>query len=66
MSSVRPRDELVFDPSPSSGFVAALEAWGASRNLFHQGFAKESDDSEVIGSDYGKAWSGSAAPGWVE
>jgi colicin import membrane protein len=27
---------------------AALEAWGASSNLFHQGFAKESDDSEVI------------------
>jgi len=27
---------------------AALEAWGTSRNLFHQGFAKESDDSEVI------------------
>src|SRR3954467_5482218 len=27
---------------------AALAAWGTSRNLFHQGFAKESDDSEVI------------------
>jgi colicin import membrane protein len=27
---------------------AALEAWGASSNLFHQGFAKESDDSDVI------------------
>jgi len=27
---------------------AALEAWGTSRNLFHQDFAKESDDSEVI------------------
>ena len=26
----------------------ALEAWGTSRNLFHQGFAKESDESEVI------------------
>jgi hypothetical protein len=27
---------------------AALEAWGASSNLFHQGFAKEVDDEEVI------------------
>jgi hypothetical protein len=27
---------------------AALEAWGAGSNLFHQGFAKESDDSKVI------------------
>ena len=27
---------------------AALEAWGASRNLFHQGFAKESEDNKVI------------------
>lgn len=27
---------------------AALEAWGASSNLFHQGFAKEADDDETI------------------
>jgi colicin import membrane protein len=27
---------------------AALEAWGASSNLFHQGFAKETDDSKVV------------------
>ena len=27
---------------------AALEAWGASSNLFHQGFAKKVDDDEVI------------------
>jgi hypothetical protein len=27
---------------------AALEAWGAGMNLFHQGFAKESDDEDVI------------------
>lgn len=27
---------------------AALEAWGASSNLFHQGFAKEADDPKVI------------------
>src|SRR5690242_17407031 len=26
---------------------AALEAWGAGSNLFHQGFAKETDDPEV-------------------
>jgi hypothetical protein len=26
---------------------AALEAWGARSNLFHQGFAKETDDPEV-------------------
>jgi colicin import membrane protein len=27
---------------------AALEAWGASSNLFHQGFAKKADNDEVI------------------
>lgn len=27
---------------------AALEAWGAHSNLFHQGAAKESDDPDVI------------------
>src|SRR3954468_11352374 len=27
---------------------AALEAWGANMNLFHQGFARESDDSRII------------------
>ncbi|UQR64839.1 cell envelope biogenesis protein TolA [Bradyrhizobium sp. C-145] len=27
---------------------AALEAWGADSNLFHQGAAKESDDRDVI------------------
>jgi hypothetical protein len=27
---------------------AALEAWGADINLFHQGAAKESDDPDVI------------------
>src|SRR5579872_2326775 len=27
---------------------AALEAWGADSNLFHQGMAKESDDSDVV------------------
>ncbi|UVO29726.1 cell envelope biogenesis protein TolA [Bradyrhizobium arachidis] len=27
---------------------AALQAWGADSNLFHQGFAKESEDPDVI------------------
>jgi hypothetical protein len=27
---------------------AALEGWGAKSNLFHQGFAKEAEDPEVI------------------
>jgi hypothetical protein len=27
---------------------AALEAWGADSNLFHQGAAKESNDPDVI------------------
>jgi colicin import membrane protein len=27
---------------------AALEAWGAGSNLFHQGFAKETDDPDIV------------------
>jgi colicin import membrane protein len=27
---------------------AALKAWGANSNLFHQGFAKEADDPKII------------------
>lgn len=27
---------------------AALEAWGAASNLFHQGFAKEAEDEKII------------------
>jgi colicin import membrane protein len=27
---------------------AALEAWGSKQNLFHQGFAKETDDGKVV------------------
>ncbi|MGY8706172.1 cell envelope biogenesis protein TolA [Bradyrhizobium sp. 18BD] len=27
---------------------AALEAWGAGSNLFHQGFARQTDDSDVV------------------
>ncbi|MCA6119281.1 cell envelope biogenesis protein TolA [Bradyrhizobium sp. WSM 1738] len=37
---------------------AALEAWGADSNLFHQGAAKESDDPDVIAATL-------AAPGIV-
>jgi colicin import membrane protein len=33
---------------PSPSMKAALEAWGSKQNLFHQGFAKETDDSEVV------------------
>jgi hypothetical protein len=31
-----------------SSMKAALEAWGADSNLFHQGAAKESEDADVI------------------
>jgi hypothetical protein len=27
---------------------AALEAWGSTRNLFHQGFAKVSEDRDIV------------------
>ena len=27
---------------------AALEAWGAGSNLFHQGFARETDDPDIV------------------
>jgi colicin import membrane protein len=27
---------------------AALKAWGAGSNLFHQGFAKETDDPDIV------------------
>ena len=37
---------------------AAREAWGAGSNLFHQGFAKESEDPEVVAATM-------AAPGIV-
>jgi hypothetical protein len=33
---------------------AALEAWGADSNLFHQGAAKESDDADVIAATMAK------------
>ncbi|MDA9409684.1 cell envelope biogenesis protein TolA [Bradyrhizobium sp. CCBAU 45384] len=33
---------------------AALEAWGAGSNLFHQGLAKETDDPEVVAATMAK------------
>src|SRR4029077_13936218 len=33
---------------------AALEAWGADSNLFHQGAAKESDDPDIIAATMAK------------
>lgn len=33
---------------------AALEAWGADSNLFHQGVAKESDDRDVVAATMSK------------
>jgi len=27
---------------------AALEIWGARGNLFHQGFAKQTDDADIV------------------
>jgi hypothetical protein len=33
---------------------AALEAWGSKSNLFHQGLAKEVDDSEVVAATMSK------------
>src|SRR5436309_3274688 len=33
---------------------AALEAWGADSNLFHQGVAKESDDPDVVSATMAK------------
>src|ERR1700761_8092667 len=34
---------------------AALEAWGAGSNLFHQGFASETDDPEVVAATLAKS-----------
>jgi hypothetical protein len=33
---------------------AALEAWGSKTNLFHQGFAKETDDPAVVAATLAK------------
>ncbi|WP_314950540.1 cell envelope biogenesis protein TolA [Bradyrhizobium cosmicum] len=37
-------DQAIAAPS----MKAALEAWGASSNLFHQGAAKETDDPDIV------------------
>ena len=33
---------------------AALEAWGSETNLFHQGFAKETDDPAIVAATLAK------------
>src|SRR4051794_22486956 len=33
---------------------AALEAWGANSNLFHQGFASETDDPKIVAATLAK------------
>ena len=43
-------DQAIAAPS----MKAALEAWGADSNLFHQGAAKESHDPDVIAATLAK------------
>src|ERR1700676_1337427 len=43
-------DQAIAAPS----MKAALEAWGADSNLFHQGVAKESDDPNIIAATMAK------------
>ena len=43
-------DQAIAAPS----MKAALEAWGASSNLFHQGAAKETDDPDVVAATMAK------------
>jgi len=43
-------DQAIAAPS----MKAALEAWGADSNLFHQGAAKESDDLDVVAATMAK------------
>src|SRR3569623_1217943 len=47
-------DQAVAAPS----MKAALDAWGAKSNLFHQGIAKETDDPDIVAATM-------AAPGVV-
>src|SRR5436190_1685253 len=47
-------DEAVAAPS----MKAALDAWGAKSNLFHQGVARETDDPDIVAATM-------AAPGVV-
>ena len=39
---------------------AALEAWGAGSNLFHQEIARETDDPEVVAATIGKPGAGTS------
>ncbi|PJG52458.1 cell envelope biogenesis protein TolA [Bradyrhizobium forestalis] len=43
-------DQAIAAPS----MKAALQAWGASSNLFHQGVAKETDDPDIIAATMAK------------
>ncbi|MBH5396677.1 cell envelope biogenesis protein TolA, partial [Bradyrhizobium sp. CNPSo 4010] len=43
-------DQAIAAPS----MKAALAAWGASSNLFHQGVAKETDDPDVVAATMAK------------
>ena len=43
-------DQAIAAPS----MKAALEAWGASSNLFHQGVAKETDDPDIVAATMAK------------
>src|SRR6195952_4548506 len=43
-------DEAIAAPS----MKAALDAWGANSNLFHQGVAKESSDPDVVAAPMSK------------
>src|SRR5215217_9047786 len=43
-------DQAIAAPS----MKAALEAWGADSNLFHQGAARESDDPDVVAATMAK------------
>jgi len=43
-------DQAIAAPS----MKAALEAWGADSNLFHQGVARESDDPDVVAATMAK------------
>ena len=43
-------DQAIAAPS----MKAALEAWGADSNLFHQGAARESDDAHVVAATMAK------------
>lgn len=43
-------DQAIAAPS----MKAALQAWGASSNLFHQGVAKETDDPDIVAATMAK------------